>query len=358
MTNRRNFLKGIGGVAFLGCSTTWASSRFSQRILAPKKHTPIIIGGRKVKTIDMHCHVSVPDVKPLIKGTPLEAEPGNTPVPLGSERLAAMDELGVDVEVVCINPFWYGADRDMATRLIDLQNQKLVEMCAAHPERFYAFASVALQFPELAAKQLEDGMKLGLRGAAIGGSVQGEDLSGRKYDPFWAKAEELQAPIFMHPQTNDELATRFKGNGVLSNVIGHPLETSIFLSHMIFDGTLERFPKLKLCAAHGGGYLASYADRSDYGCTTFPERCKDSTLRKKPTEYLKQIDVDSLVFSSEALRHLVAVMGVSHVMLGSDYPFPWVAAPVDHVMSTPSLSDADRVAILSGNACKWLDIPS
>src|SRR5579864_4305530 len=134
-------------------------------------------------------------------------------------------------------------------------------------------------------------MKLGLRGAAIGGNVRGEELSLPKYDPFWAKAEELQAPIFMHPQSSAEatgVVSRVRGNGVLSNVIGNPLETTIFLSHLIFEGTLERFPKLKLCCAHGGGFLPSYPDRMDHGCLVFPSRCKDSPLKQKPTEYLKQ----------------------------------------------------------------------
>ena len=109
------------------------------------------------------------------------------------------------------------------------------------------------------------------------------------------------------------------------------------------------------CAAHGGGYLPSYADRLDRGCLTFPAQC-NVTLKKKPTEYLKQIYVDSLVFSPEALRHLVAVVGPDHIGLGTDYPFPWTSTPVDHVMATPGLGDADRVAILGGTLSKLLHI--
>ena len=128
---------------------------------------------------------------------------------------------------------------------MEFQNQKLVEMVKAAPAgRFVAFGNVALQFPDLAAKQLEDGMKMGLKGAAIGGHVMGEEISLPKYDPFWAKAEELQAPLFMHPQESDVatgITNRVKGPGGLGNVIGNPFETTIFLSHMIFDGTLERF---------------------------------------------------------------------------------------------------------------------
>src|SRR5207245_4555687 len=169
------------------------------------------------------------------------------------------------------------ADRDVARQLIRTQNEKLAEACAANPERFVAFASVALQHPDLAAEQLEEGVKkYGLRGAAIGGSVNEEELSDPEVHPFWAKAEQRGVLVFIHPQgarAADPLASRLKGNGLLANVIGNPLETTIALSHLIFEGTLDRFPGLKICAAHGGGYLPSYAGRSDQGCLTFPDRC-------------------------------------------------------------------------------------
>jgi aminocarboxymuconate-semialdehyde decarboxylase len=230
---------------------------------------------------------------------------------------------------------------------------------AANPQRFLAFASVALQFPEMAAQQLEEGIKRwGLRGAAIGASVEGEELSSPKFDPFWAKAEEMQALIFVHPQDSAAatgIQKRVRGNGLLGNVIGNPLETTIFLSHMIMEGTLDRFPNLKICAAHGGGYLPSYADRLDHGCLTFPDQCTKK-VKKKPTEYLKQIYVDSIVFSPEALRHLVAVVGADHIGLGTDYPYPWTNTPVDHLMATPGLSDAERTAILGGTMSKLLQI--
>jgi aminocarboxymuconate-semialdehyde decarboxylase len=253
-------------------------------------------------------------------------------------------------------------DRDLAHRLIDVQNEKLAEMCKAYPGRFVAFASVALQFPDLAAQQLEDGVKhLGLSGAAIGPSIEGgEELSSPTFDPFWAKAEEMQALIFVHPQdsaTSTGVRARVQGNGVLGNVIGNPLETTIFLSHMIFEGTLDRFPNLKLCLAHGGGYLPSYADRMDHGCVVFPQQCK-KTIKKHPTEYLKQLYFDSILFTPEALRHLVAVVGPSQIVLGTDYPFPWEEMPVDHLVATPGLTDAERVAILGGNARKLLRLAS
>jgi len=366
MSSRREFLKGVASasagafVAHCSCGLMWAGPQAAQNH-TPVKHRPVMVGGRKIKTVDMHCHIVVPEAADLLKGTPLEgAASMSVPDPLlGAERLEKMDEMGIDVEAVSIVPFWYAADRDLATRLIALQNHKLTEMCAAHPDRFVGFGTVALQFPDLAVRQLEAGIKLGLKGATIAGSVQGEELSSPKYDPFWARAEELQAPIFMHPTRSAEstgITKRLHGNGIMSTVIGNPLETTLFLSHLIYDGVLDRFPNLKLCCAHGGGYLPSYADRMDNGCLAFPERCKGITIKKKPTEYLRQIYVDSLVFTPEALRHLVAVMGPRHIVLGTDYPTTWTSTPVDHLFATPGLNDTDRVAILGGTACQLLGI--
>ena len=265
-----------------------------------------------------------------------------------------MDAMAVDMEVLSINPFWYRKERDLAGEIIRVQNDKLAELCASKPDRFAAFGSLALQFPDLAVAQLETAMKKqGLRGAAIGGSVAGEEFTDPKFHPVWAKAEELGAVLFIRPQAIPELAKRLKGNGWLTNTIGLPTETTIALSHLIFEGTLDRFPSLKVIAAHGGGFLPSYADRSDHACFVNPSGCDPNiTLKKKPTEYLKQLYFDSLIFSPEALRHLAAQVGISQIMLGSDHPYPWQDHPVDHIMATTSLSDDDKLAILGGNAAK------
>jgi aminocarboxymuconate-semialdehyde decarboxylase len=312
----------------------------------------VTIGGRRVNVVDIHSHCAIPGAMEMAGQT----TPTNIPLVIGTDRLRQMDEQGIDVEVLSINPFWYGVDRDLARRLIKMQNERLAEFCAAHADRFAGLATVALQHPDLAAEQLEEGVrKLGLRGGSVGDTVAGEELASPKFDPFWAKAEELDAPIFLHPQGVPELRSRLQGNGVLTNVIGNPLGTTMALSHLIFEGTLDRFPRLKICAAHGGGYLPAYADRSDHGCITFPEQC-NKALKKRPTEYLKQMYFDSLIFTAEALRHLVAVAGVSQIMLGTDFPYPWTTTAVDHVLNTPGFSDADKIAILGGNAMKLFRI--
>jgi aminocarboxymuconate-semialdehyde decarboxylase len=148
-----------------------------------------------------------------------------------------------------------------------------------------------------------------------------------------------------------------QGSGGLGNVIGNPLETTIFLSHMIFEGTLDKFPNLKICAAHAGGFLATYPDRMDHGCHVFPAQCK-KTIKKQPSEYLKQLYYDSIIFTQEGLRHLIAEVGAGQIALGTDYPFPWSVTPVEQVMALPGLSDADRIAILGGTIGKLLKIPA
>jgi aminocarboxymuconate-semialdehyde decarboxylase len=125
---------------------------------------------------------------------------------------------------------------------------------------------------------------------------------------------------------------------------------------MIYEGTLDRFPGLKICAAHGGGYLPSYAARSDAGCVAFPDRCADVKLAKKPTEYLRQLYFDSIVFTPEALRHLVAEVGAGRILMGTDHPFPWTSTAVDHILDTPGLSDSERAAMLGDTAAQLLGI--
>jgi aminocarboxymuconate-semialdehyde decarboxylase len=357
MPNRRTFVRNAAS-ALAGVLVV--DTALGRKVIAGSQTTPsgrrrqVTVGGRRVKTIDVHSHCVVPGAMELMG----QATGNNPALIVGTDRLRQMDEQGIDVEALSINPTWYSAEPDVARKLIAFQNEKLAEFCRTHTDRFVGFATVALQHPELAADQLEEGVKkLGLRGVSVGASVNGEELASPRFHPFWAKVEQLGTPVFLHPQGVPQLRSRLEGNGVLTNVIGNPLDTTIALSRMIFEGTLDRFPGLKLCSAHGGGYLPSYADRSDHGCLTFPEQC-NKMLKKRPTEYLRQLYFDSLVFTGEALRHLVAQAGISQIVMGTDYPFPWTTTAVDHILGTPSLSDADKIAILGGNAAKLLGIAS
>src|SRR6266850_1341541 len=298
MSNRREMLchaaGALTGLPSIGCGL--ASPAFAQ---APQRRREVVVNGKRVRTVDLHAHCHVPEANALM-GLKVQLQS----LVISPERIKVMDEQGI------------------------------------------------------AAEQLEHAVKgLGLRGALIGGSVHGEELSDPKFHPFWARAEELDVVIFIHPQGTGELGTsgRLKGNGVLENVIGNPLETTIALSHLIFEGTLDSYPGLKICAAHAGGYLPSYAARSDQGCVTFPNRCT-KTLAKKPTEYLRQLYYDSMVFTPEGLRHLIAEVGASQIVMGTDYPFPWTKTAVDHILTTPGLTNVERVAILGETAEKLLAI--
>jgi aminocarboxymuconate-semialdehyde decarboxylase len=362
MTTRRGFLKGAGaaaGVAFCSCGMLDAARAQQQ---GPAR-LPVAVNGKRIKTIDVHSHCLFHDAVSLMgeeaRGVFVPVNGAENQYIVIAERLKQMDAMAIDMEVLSINPFWYRKDRDTAAAIVKLQNEKLAELCAAQPERLAAFASLALQYPDLAVQQLEDAVKkLGLRGAAIGGSVAGDEFSNPKFHPVWAKAEELGAVLFVHPQSTPELAKRFQGNGWLSNTIGNPLDTTIALQHLIFEGTLDRFPGLKVLAAHGGGYLGSYAPRSDHACFVAPSGACNAgiKLKKKPTEYLNQLHFDALVFTPEALRHLVAQVGASQIMLGSDHPFVWEQHPVDHIFATTTLSDDEKAAILGINAARLLGI--
>jgi len=356
MTTRRQFLKGgaaavATGIAF--CSCGMLRSAHAQG--ASRHRIPVMVGGERVKTIDVHAHCVIPEAAKLLgPAAPLTVRGAEETVIALDQRLAAMDAQAVDIEVLSINPNWYKADRDLAGQVVKLQNEKLAALCAAQPGRFAGFASLTLQAPDLAVRELDTAVnRLGLKGAAIGGNVDGVAFSDARFHPVWAKAEELGVPLFIHPQGVPELNKQLAGNGWLSNAIAYPVETSIALSHLIFEGTFDRFPKLKVIAAHGGGFLPSYADRSDHACLVNPGGCDPSIkLAKAPSEYLKQIYFDSLVFTPEALRHLAAQVGAGQIVLGSDYPFPWQLAPVDHVFASDSLSDDDKADILGRTAAK------
>jgi aminocarboxymuconate-semialdehyde decarboxylase len=353
MTSRRGFLKGAAatGIAFCSCGVGSAA-----RAQPKPPRLPVKVGGKRVLTVDAHAHCYFHEALNLMGDGADKILPPVKGVPehfiVIDQRLKEMDAMAIDMEILSINPFWYGKDRETAAAIVKVQNDKLAELCASRPDRFGAFASLTLQFPDLAVQQLETAIKKqGLRGAAIGASVKGEDFSDPKFHPVWAKAEELGAVLFVHPQSTPELAKRFKGNGWLPNTIGNPLDTTIALQHLIFEGTLDRFPGLKILAAHGGGFLPSYAARGDHACFVSPANCNpDITLKKKPSEYLNQLYFDAMVFTAEGLRHLVAQVGASQIILGTDHPIPWEEHPVDHVLATAALSDKQKAAILGGNA--------
>ena len=325
--------------------------------IAQTAQKEVFVGGRRMRVVDIHAHCLFQEVGSIIQGTPMENARLEDNLVLGSHRIDALDARGIDIAALSVNRFWwYAANPQQAREIVKVHDEGLAAWCSTHPDRFVPLSSPALQFPELAAEQLEYAVtELGHRGASILGHAQGETPSTAKYDPFWATAQALDVPVFMHPDGARNIIQpgALDGAGGLGNVIGNPLETTLFLSRMIFDGTLDRFPRLKVVAAHGGGYLPSYLGRSEVGCARDVANCVNT---RNPSDYLKdQILIDSMVFNDEGLRHLVAVAGASQVVYGSDMPFVWPDT-LDLIVNSPSLNSAEKEAILGGNLTTLLKI--
>ena len=346
MYDRRTFLAALGGAT---AGMYFPGPAFAQG------RKEVMLGDRRIKTVDIHYHAHAPAIMDVIRGTEFERNIGGNRN-LEPERIPDMDARGIDVGVISANQYWwYACDRRLAGDIVRAQDEAFGEWCDMHPDRFVFLTSVALQYPDLAADQLEYAVnELGARGASIGGHVDGQEPSIERFDEFWAKAQELDVPVFMHPggAKNVALENGFEGRGDLGNIVGNPLETTMFLAHMIYDGTFDRFPRVKVVGAHGGGYFPSYLGRAEVACDVRGNA--ECVNQLKPSEYLwRNIWVDSMVFSENGLRHLVAEMGASHVVYGSDIPFNWPDT-IDLIVNSPSLSDAEKAQILGGNLVDML----
>jgi aminocarboxymuconate-semialdehyde decarboxylase len=262
-------------------------------------------------------------------------------------RLADLDAIGVDVQVVGPMPMHrYWAEPGLAAKLTGTINEAITAHCASGRGRLYGLGTVPLQHPGLAVRELERAVReLGLKGVSVSTNVDGRELADPRFDPVWEAAADLGAVVFIHPW-GCTLGPRLRAQ-FLGNTFGQPAETALALSHLIFGGTLDRHPGLKLLAAHGGGFLPTYIGRSDHA---WAQRLDARGCALAPSEYLRRIWYDALVYTPRALRHLIEVVGSDKVMLGTDYPFDMgVTDPVERAASA-GLPAADLTAILSGNA--------
>jgi aminocarboxymuconate-semialdehyde decarboxylase len=325
--------------------------------------------------IDAHGHLLVPEANALAEGHPREAAdaaaeratfsalsietnqaqirrvwPQLTDV---SRRLADLDAVGVDVQIVGPMPMHrYWAEPELAVKLSTVINEAVAEHCATAGGRLYGLGTLPLQHPAIAVRELERAVgELRLKGVSVSTNVDGRELADPSLDPVWAAAADLGAVVFIHPW-GCTLGARL-GQHFLGNTFGQPTETALALSHLIFGGTLDRHPTLKLLAAHGGGFLPTYIGRSDHA---WSERPDARGCLQPPSAYLRRIWYDALVYTPHALRHLVEVVGADKVMLGTDYPFDMgVTDPVERA-SAAGLPAADLTAILSGNAAALFGI--
>jgi aminocarboxymuconate-semialdehyde decarboxylase len=319
-------------------------------------------------TVDFHAHAQSPKAAELI------ASAANNP---GAEanahnqhlfatryqaaftdiavRMQTMDSQRIDMQVVSPAPnYAYWSDEGTSPRIAAASNEHVAEVCATHPDRLVGLGHVSLQFPEIAAQQVGTILdSLGLKGIEIGTRAEGVDLDDPLLDPFWSAVESRSAPVFIHP-SGTTLGKRV-AKYYLGNIVGNPLDTTIALTNLIFGGVLERFPNLRVVAAHGGGYLPSYFSRSTHGYEVRPEA---RAIPHPPLHYLRRITVDNLVYEPEFLAHLVNVVGASNVVLGTDYPFDMGQDnPVD-LLDAIGLSSDDAQRVKSENALRLLGMRS
>jgi len=270
-------------------------------------------------------------------------------------RLRDMDKMGMDVQAISPSPFhfMYWLEPELARKMSRTVNEHLASIVHSYPDRFVALGHVPLQAPDAAAEELEYCVKrLGFRGCEIGTNIVGAEVS-RGRDRFWKTAQELDVVVFMHPNgftQGDRLTDHY-----FTNVIGNPLDTTVALGHLVFDGVLERFPKLKLVAAHGGGYIAHYPARMDH---VWGARVDARTvLKKTPRQSLARVYFDTIVFDRAQLRHLVNLWGAGHVLVGTDYPYDMgMYDPRGFVDGCAFLGGADRARIKGLNAARLLKL--
>ena len=270
-------------------------------------------------------------------------------------RLKDMDRMGIDIQAVspAPNQTYYWTDPGVGAELARALNERIAEIVAQHPDRFVGLGTIPLQSVDLAVRELSHCVKtLGLRGVEINPSVNGLDLSDKRLDleRFFAKVQELDVLIFMHPvgfTQGERLLDHY-----FNNVIGNPLETTVASSHLIFDGVMQRYPKLKIVLPHGGGYLAHYWARMDHAWRARPD-CR-TIVKRKPSHWLEQFYFDTITFDRGMLRQLVERFGADHVLLGTDYPYDM---GMEHpVAFTDFLPAAQRKQIQGGNAARLLKI--
>jgi len=325
--------------------------------------------------IDAHGHLLVPEANALADGHPREAADAAAELASFAQasiaanqaqirrvwpqltdvqrRLADLDAIGVDVQVVGPMPMHrYWAEPELAVKLSTVINEAVAAHCALGQGRLYGLGTLPLQHPAIAVRELERAVcELGLKGISVSTNVDGRELADPLFAPVWEAAADLGAVVFIHPW-GCSLGARL-GAHFLGNTFGQPTETALALSHLIFGGTLDRHPGLKLLAAHGGGFLPTYIGRSDHA---WAERPDARGCEQPPSSYLRRIWYDALVYTPQAVRHLIEVVGADKVMLGTDYPFDMgVTDPVERATAA-GLPAADLTAVLSGNAAALFTI--
>jgi len=269
-------------------------------------------------------------------------------------RLADMDAMGIDIQLVALTPlqYFYWADAELAPRLAAAQNHRVAELVATHPDRFVGVGTLPMGHPELAVAEAARVADLGFPAVQIGADVGGVDLDGPGLDPIWRALEELGLAVILHPAGFTE--ARRLTDYYLVNVIGMPLSTTVSVTRMILGGVFERFPQLKMLLVHGGGYLAFYPARTDHAFRHRPEL--RANIDRLPSEYLSNLYFDITVFEPRLVELLVERFGVERVLLGTDYPFDMGLTDPLALLGETGLDADDRQQIAGLNAARLFGI--
>jgi aminocarboxymuconate-semialdehyde decarboxylase len=350
----------------------------SRATLKPAPRKVVKDARGKSKVVDIHCHYLNPVVNQktahlnaaehdptvifaneLTRETNVKQMRDRAPKLMGIEnRIQDMDRMGVDIQAVSPAPYhyFYFTPPDEGAALAREVNDGIASLVAGHPDRFVGIGSVPLQNAELAVHELEYAVKkLGLRGVEINTNVNGMNLTDQRLglEKFFAKANELGIVIFMHPLGFTQ-ADRLT-NHYFNNVIGNPLDTTIAVSHLIFDGVVARHPKIKFIAAHGGGFVAHYWARMDHAWRARAD-CR-TIIKRKPSSYLEKFYFDTITFDPVMLRNLIDRYGADHVLLGTDYPYDMGEDdPRGLIASVKKLPAKQRRQIEGLNAMRLLKI--
>lgn len=270
-------------------------------------------------------------------------------------KRALLDRMGVDKAVLSIAPscYFYWVNAADALEACRIANDWVSAFCRKHPERFGAMATVPIQDTATALKELRRAHEtLGINALATAPIVNGRMLDEEAFFPIYEYCAKEGILIFLHPANvppRPEYASYYNGNA-----IGNVLETNIGINHLIFGGVFEKYPDLKVFAAHGGGYFPYQLGRLKHVYKVRQEPRKHIT--KSPEDYLKTIYYDTITHWDESLQFLVNSFGADHVMLGTDTPFDMGDyQPVEHVKEL-KLSPAERERIFSGNANRLLGL--
>ena len=287
-------------------------------------------------------------------------------------RIEDCDREKISMQVLSTVPvmFSYLAKPADALDLSRRLNDHIAEVVCNYPTRFAGLATLPMQEPDLAAEELERCVReLGLRGAQIGthvdanphfGRIDSLNLDNASLQPVWSAAEQLDAAIFVHPW--DMLGTERMPKYWLPWLVGMPAETSLAICSMMFGGVFERFPKLRVAFAHGGGAFPFTIGRIEHAFHVRPDVCATDNVTN-PRSYLAhgntpaRFYVDSLVHDPDALKLLLTLFGPKRVALGSDYPFPLGEAhPGKLIESMKELSSKEKTQLLSGTAREFLGL--